>query len=114
MSRAAALIVCFAFAAAACGEAKHEPVKVIATARDRAPSPEPPPTATPPTVQPESAPPIATAASVPARPTRSAAASVPVLPGFNDRPPRFIQPGEPTGNDAFRRAFADRAASRPR
>lgn len=112
MSRAAALIVCFALAAAACGDAKHEPVKVIATARDRAPLPDPPPTATPPTVQP--APPVAPAASVPARPTRSAAASVPALPGFNDRPPRFIQPGEPTGNDAFRRAFADRAASRPR
>ncbi|NRF71803.1 hypothetical protein HLB44_32940 [Aquincola sp. S2] len=111
--RTGALLVAAAAitAMAGCGDPKHEPVKLIAAPRAPQTAPAPMPQAlAPPAV---AAP--ASAAAVSPVAARNAATTPTVRPGFVEHSagPRVFQPGEPTGNDSFRRAFAQRAASKP-
>jgi hypothetical protein len=96
-------------ALAACGEAKHEPVRVIAQPRaEAAPAPLPPPPAAP------SAPaPALAAASAPATPPPRGLDAGP-RPGLvSGAPPqRLWQPGDPNGNADFRAALEARQQSR--
>lgn len=90
-------------AVAGCGDASHEPVKVIAAPRPAAP----------PAVEVPAAPPapasVAAAASAapPSRPALAASRPAVVEPGVAQR---TWQPGEPNGNTAFRNAIEARRA----
>jgi hypothetical protein len=102
-------------ALAACGEARHEPVRVIAQPRAVAPV-EPAPVSAPVQAQvpvPADAPRVAPpppvlAASVPVKPPRGLdAAPPPGLAGISP-PQRRWQAGEPNGNAGFRAALEAR------
>ena len=94
-------------ALAACGDARHEPVRVVAQPRTVAPEPAPP--ATPPAPP---APPVA-AASVAAPPAPRGLDAAPPPGVANAAPPqRRWQPGEPNGNADFRSALESRQRAR--
>lgn len=97
-------------ALAACGEAKHEPVRVIAQPRAVVPAaPEPVPAAAPP---PAPAPPMpAASVAAPPAPRGLDAAPPPGLAGTGP-PQRRWQPGEPNGNADFRSALESRQRGR--
>lgn len=98
--------IVLSLATAACGDARHEPVRVIAQPR----------------AVPASAPPLAPSAPVPplAPPVRVSAASAAALPARGLDAPRpaaspasaveqrWWQPGEPNGNAEFRAALEGR------
>ena len=95
---------------AGCGEAKHEPVRVIAQPRAEAPQA----LAVPPAPPPASAPvPAASVASAPATPPPRGLDAGP-RPGLvsTTPPQRLWQPGEPNGNADFRAALEARQQSR--
>jgi hypothetical protein len=101
-------------ALAACGEARHEPVRVIAQPRDVAPVGSAPVSAPVQAQVPADAPPVAPAppvltASVPATPALRGldAAPPPGLAGTSP-PQRRWQAGEPNGNAGFRAALEAR------
>lgn len=99
------VVALVATAVAGCGDASHEPVKVIA-----APRPAAPPAAEVPAAPPAPVPaPVAAAASAapPSRPALAASRPAVVEPGVAPRP---WQPGEPNGNTAFRNAIEARRA----
>jgi len=102
---------------AGCGDPQHEPVKVIASAR---PAADPLATALPGTVN-AAVPQVPAPRAVTAAPPMPAPlpASAPSTPasevrraGFIERAaaPPMVQPGEATGNDAFRQAIEARKA----
>lgn len=97
-------------ALAACGDARHEPVRVVAQPRAAAPvAAEPAPPAAPPAAP---APPVA-AASMAAPPAPRGLDAAPP-PGLANAPPpqRRWQPGEPNGNADFRSALESRQRAR--
>jgi hypothetical protein len=97
-------------ALAACGDARHEPVRVIAQPRAVVPAaPEPVPAAAPPAAP---APPLP-AASVAAPPApRGLDAAPPPGLASTGPPQRRWQPGEPNGNADFRNALESRQRGR--
>jgi len=110
MNRAAVLAAACA-ALAACGDARHEPVRVIAQPRAVA-SPAPQPLPAP---APVAAPAPAPVASVPA-PAASTQRGLDAAPqpGLSaSAPPRRLwQPGDPSGNADFRAALESRERAR--
>jgi hypothetical protein len=103
---------------AACGDARHEPVRVVAQPRAVAPAaPEPLPAAAPPAAP---APPVE--ASAPAPPAAATVAAPSPPRGLDAAPPpglasagppqRRWQPGEPNGNADFRSALESRQRAR--
>ena len=103
-----------AAALAACGEARHEPVRVIAQPRTVAPAaPDPVLPAAPPAAAPPAS--AASPPAPPAPPARPAPRGLDAAPppGLGAGPPqRRWQPGEPTGNADFRQALESRQAAR--
>jgi hypothetical protein len=104
------LLAGVAAAVAACGDAKHEPVRVIAQPRAVvAAAPDPLPVAAPPAAP---APPMpAASVAAPPAPRGLDAAPPPGLAGTGP-PQRRWQPGEPNGNADFRSALESRQRGR--
>jgi hypothetical protein len=99
-------------ALAACGDARHEPVRVVAQPRAVAPAVTDPPPATV----------LAPSAAALAPAAAASIAAPPVLRGLDAAPPpglasaappqRRWQPGEPNGNADFRAALESRQRGR--
>ena len=105
---AGAGLIVLTVALAGCGDARHEPVRVIAQPRA-----EPPPTAPPPVLPPSApAPAMPVASAPPAPPARGLDAAA--RPGLVSSTPmqRAWQPGQPNGNADFRAALEARQNTR--
>ena len=94
----------------ACGDARHEPVRVIAQPR---PEPAPPAPAPPPVLPPSAPAPAMPVASAPAAPSARGLDAAP-RPGLVSSTPmqRAWQPGQPNGNADFRSALEARQNTR--